>query len=86
MRTINIHQAKTHLSRLVEDAAKGEEIVIAKAGKPVARLVALPAPERRAPKFDTLKDAFTPADDWDSPETNEAIWAEFWEKMETEEW
>jgi hypothetical protein len=38
------------------------------------------------PKFDTLKDAFTPADDWDSPETNEAIWAEFWEKMETEEW
>ena len=40
MRTVNIHEAKTHLSRLVEDAAGGEEIVIAKAGKPVAHLVA----------------------------------------------
>lgn len=36
---INIHQAKTQLSRLVEQAASGEEIIIAKAGKPVARLV-----------------------------------------------
>ena len=41
MRTVNIHAAKTQLSRLVEDAAKGEEIIIAKAGKPVARLVPL---------------------------------------------
>ena len=41
MKTVNIHEAKTHLSRLVEDAATGEEIVIAKAGKPIARLVAL---------------------------------------------
>jgi prevent-host-death family protein len=39
MRTTNIHQAKTHLSRLVERAAAGEEIVIAKAGKPMAKLV-----------------------------------------------
>lgn len=38
---INIHQAKTHLSRLVEEAAAGSEIVIAKAGKPMARLVAM---------------------------------------------
>ncbi len=36
MRQINIHEAKTHLSRLVEDVARGDEIVIAKAGKPVA--------------------------------------------------
>ena len=49
MRTVNIHAAKTQLSRLVEDAAKGEEIVIAKAGKPVARLVPLAEgrPQRR---------------------------------------
>jgi prevent-host-death family protein len=40
MRKVNIHEAKTHLSRLVEDVAGGEEIVIARAGKPVARLVA----------------------------------------------
>jgi len=49
MRQINIHEAKTHLSQLVEDAARGEEIVIAKAGKPVARLLGLaaaPAPRR----------------------------------------
>jgi antitoxin (DNA-binding transcriptional repressor) of toxin-antitoxin stability system len=75
MRTINIHEAKTHLSRLVEDAAKGEEIVIAKAGRPIARPVALPAPERRVPKLGTMRDKIWVADDWDSPETNEAIWA-----------
>jgi prevent-host-death family protein len=39
MNQVNIHQAKTQLSRLIERAAGGEEIVIAKAGKPVARLV-----------------------------------------------
>ena len=39
MKTVNIQAAKTHLSRLVEEAAAGEEIVLAKAGKPVARLV-----------------------------------------------
>ncbi len=45
MRTVNIHAAKTHLSRLVEEAAAGEEIVIAKAGKPVARLCPLAEPK-----------------------------------------
>ena len=39
MTKVNIHQAKTHFSRLIELAASGEEVVIAKAGKPVARLV-----------------------------------------------
>jgi prevent-host-death family protein len=39
MNKVNIHQAKTHLSRLVDLAASGEEIIIAKAGKPLARLV-----------------------------------------------
>ena len=39
MRTVNIRAAKTHLSRLVDEVAAGEEIVIAKAGKPLARLV-----------------------------------------------
>jgi prevent-host-death family protein len=40
---VNIHEAKTHLSRLVDRAARGEEVVIARAGRPVARLVALAA-------------------------------------------
>lgn len=48
MQTVNIHHAKTHLSRLVDQAARGREIVIARAGKPVARLVPLtPAPRRK---------------------------------------
>jgi antitoxin (DNA-binding transcriptional repressor) of toxin-antitoxin stability system len=42
---VNLYEAKTQLSSLVERAAKGEEIIIAKAGKPVARLSALTAPE-----------------------------------------
>ncbi len=41
MQTINIHAAKTHLSRLVDEAASGEEIIIARAGRPVARLMPL---------------------------------------------
>jgi prevent-host-death family protein len=44
MRTINIHEAKTHLSRLVDGAAKGEPFVIAKAGKPLVKVVPLDAP------------------------------------------
>lgn len=44
MRTVNIHEAKTHLSRLVEKAADGEPFVIAKAGKPLVKVVALDAP------------------------------------------
>lgn len=39
MKTVNIQEAKTHLSRLVEEVAQGEEVVIAKAGKPMVRLV-----------------------------------------------
>jgi prevent-host-death family protein len=41
MRTVNIHEAKTHLSRLVERAAKGEGFIIAKAGKPLVKVVPL---------------------------------------------
>ena len=44
MKTVNMHEAKTHLSRLVEEAAAGEDIVIARAGKPLVRLVAFAAP------------------------------------------
>lgn len=45
MQTFNIHQAKTHLSRLVEQAARGESFVIAKAGKPLVKVMALDAPD-----------------------------------------
>jgi prevent-host-death family protein len=45
MQTVNIHEAKTHLSRLVDQAANGEPFVIAKAGKPLVKVIALNAPE-----------------------------------------
>jgi len=45
--TVNIHEAKTHLSRLVEQAAKGQEFIIAKAGKPMVRVVPIEAPPTR---------------------------------------
>lgn len=44
MLTVNIHEAKTHLSRLVEQAAKGEPFIIAKAGRPLVKVMALDAP------------------------------------------
>jgi len=43
-KTVNLYEAKTRLSRLVEEAAKGEEIIIAKAGRPLARLVSMGRP------------------------------------------
>ncbi|QDQ27313.1 type II toxin-antitoxin system prevent-host-death family antitoxin [Chitinimonas arctica] len=44
MHTVNIHEAKTHLSRLVEEAAKGESFIIAKAGTPMVKVTALDTP------------------------------------------
>lgn len=44
MHTVNIHEAKTHLSRLIEQASKGEPFVIAKAGKPLVKVMPLSAP------------------------------------------
>ena len=46
MHTVNIHEAKTHLSRLVEQAAAGESFIIAKAGKPMVKVVALDTPDK----------------------------------------
>jgi prevent-host-death family protein len=46
MRTVNIHEAKTNLSRLVERASKGEAFVIARAGKPLVKVIPLDAPTR----------------------------------------
>ena len=68
---VNIHEAKTHFSRLVQRAAAGEEIVIAKAGVPMARLVPYEARPKRQPGL--LKGKIRMADDWDSDETNEEI-------------
>lgn len=54
--TVNIHEAKTHLSRLLVRVQNGEEITIAKAGKPIARLTAIAGrPARRVPGMDKGK-------------------------------
>ncbi len=66
MRTINVHEAKTHLSRLLEDAAGGEEIVIAKAGRPIAKLVPLEA-KREKRKLGMLAGLGHIPDDFDAP-------------------
>jgi len=66
MKTLDIHAAKTCLSRLVEEAAKGEEIIIAKAGKPVARIVALEKLDVRE-TFGMLTGKLRVSDDFDAP-------------------
>jgi len=66
MKTVNLYDAKTHLSRLVEQAAAGEEIVIAKAGRPRAKLVPFLADDRpRRPGI--WKGRVRIADDFDEP-------------------
>lgn len=65
-KSVNIHEAKTHLSRLVEQAAAGREIVIAKAGKPMARLVPL-AVKARPKTFGLLKGQIKVPDDFNAP-------------------
>ena len=69
---VNMLEAKTHLSRLVEAALRGEEVVIANHGKPMVRLVKL-AHQPRTRGYGAWKHLPPPADDWDSPETNAAI-------------
>jgi prevent-host-death family protein len=65
-KAINIHEAKTHLSRLLEQVAAGEEVIIAKAGKPLARLVPL-ANAARPKKLGQLKGKITVPDDFNAP-------------------
>jgi prevent-host-death family protein len=74
MKTVNIHAAKTHLSRLLRRVAAGEEIVIAKGGHPVARLVPLGAERQRL--LGTDQGLFRVPEDFDTPLPPEVL-AEF---------
>jgi prevent-host-death family protein len=65
-KTINIHEAKTHLSRLVDEVAAGHEVIIAKAGKPLARLVPLVV-QPRAKKYGLLEGQIKVRDDFNAP-------------------
>ena len=72
MRKVNIHEAKTHLSRLVNQAAKGEPFVIAKAGKPMVKVVPLEAARKMSP-IGFMEGEFTVPDDFDTMEQEEII-------------
>jgi prevent-host-death family protein len=65
MRTVNIHEAKTHLSQLIEKVIAGEDVIIAKAGKPLVRLTALEPPPRKS-RIGFLKGQITVPDDFDT--------------------
>jgi len=72
MQTVNIHEAKTHLSRLLEQVAGGEEIIIAKAGKAIARLVPLDVPPKKR-QLGLLKGKLNVPDDFDAPLTEDEL-------------
>jgi prevent-host-death family protein len=75
MRQVNIHEAKTNFSKLVDAAGKGESFVIAKSGKPIARLVPLDtAGEKKAPRrLGFLEGKFNVPDDFDTMFQDEII-------------
>ena len=74
MRTVNIHEAKTHLSRLVDQAAKGEPFVIAKAGKPLVKVVALDEPPKKpVRRMGFLQGQYSIPDDFDTMGQDEII-------------
>lgn len=72
MKTVSVHEAKTHLSRLLERVAAGDEVIISKSGKPVARLIAIVSEQPKvllgsdrgkvhiAPGFDEIPEEFLP--------------------------
>ena len=70
--TVNIHDAKTHLSRLVDEVASGAEIIIAKAGKPMARLTPLSPPVRKK-QLGLLKGRIKVPDRFNAPLDDETM-------------
>lgn len=66
MKTVNLHAAKTHLSRLVDEAMAGQEVIIAKAGKPMVRLVPV-TPRKKRGGFGSDKGKIWISDDFDAP-------------------
>jgi len=67
MALVNVHQAKTHLSKLLQEVERGEEVVIARSGVPVARLVAWHAPAQPVAAPGAMRGKIEMADDFDAP-------------------
>lgn len=72
----NIHDAKTHLSRIVARVERGEEVILSRAGHQVAKIVPLSRSAHRKGRG-SLRGKLVVTDDWDAPEVNEAIAADF---------
>jgi prevent-host-death family protein len=66
VRTVNIHEAKTHLSRLVDAAARGESFIIARGGKPLVKVIPLETPETPTQRLGFYKGPFNVPDDFDT--------------------
>jgi|GEM_PF-292796 len=64
---VNVHQAKTHLSQLLQDVEQGNEVVIARSGVPIARLVAWQAPAQRVAAPGAMRGQIELRDDFDAP-------------------
>jgi prevent-host-death family protein len=73
MQTVNIYEAKTQLSKLVDLASSGTDVVIARAGKPVARLTTLNKKEKRTYTLGLLEGKGWIADDFDAPLPDEIL-------------
>lgn len=72
METVNIYEAKTRLSQLVDKAASGEDVVVSRNGKPLVRITRLEVPKRRI-KFGVLKGKVKVAPDFDAPLPEEVL-------------
>jgi prevent-host-death family protein len=74
MKLVNMHEAKTTLSQLVEAVEQGEEVILAKAGRPIARLVAIRTKQKR--KLGQWKGKVRMSDDFDAPlpDFDQAVW------------
>jgi prevent-host-death family protein len=70
--TVNIYDAKTRLSQLVDRAAAGEDVVVSRNGKPLVRITRLDVPKRRI-KFGVLKGRLTVPADFDAPLPDEVL-------------
>ena len=72
MHSVNIYEAKTRLSQLVDQAASGEDVVVSRNGKPLVRITRLEAPKRRI-KFGVLKGKVSIGPDFDAPLPDEVV-------------
>lgn len=72
METVNIYDAKTHLSKLVDKAASGEDVVVSRNGKPLVRITRLEPPKRRI-RFGLLRGKLVVPEDFDAPLPDEVL-------------